>query len=191
MYAVCSTERWREGRAFQSGGKAPLAGKGKHPAINCWALGPSRLRAGLWSALPFVSLAQSPLALSSHPSLRHTSKGEDATWAQPTVQGVNPNVVAGREHGEVTPAPVIINLSVCVKYKTGEGHTEKIFTSIMFPIWPFQSNKGKTPHTATCTASLKEREMSGTVCWAFDLFSCQNTDEILLQVSVLAVLYSN
>lgn len=30
-----------------SGGEAPPAEKGKHPGINCGALGPSRLRAGL------------------------------------------------------------------------------------------------------------------------------------------------
>lgn len=41
------TKRWREGKAFQSGGEAPPAEKGKHPGINCGALGPSRLRAGL------------------------------------------------------------------------------------------------------------------------------------------------
>lgn len=39
-----------------------------------------------------------------------TSKGEDAMWARPTVRGVNPNAVTGRERGEATPAPVVINL---------------------------------------------------------------------------------
>ena len=73
---------------FQSGGEPLQAETRRHPGINCWALEPSRQRAGLWSALAFLCLTQSSLTLSGHPSPRPTSKGENAsTWARGAVWG--------------------------------------------------------------------------------------------------------
>lgn len=92
--SVCSTrgktERCRERKAFSKWQQKLLRrrrGSILGLIVERWGpAGCTPVFEVLWRSSPSH---KAPLALSSHPSPRLTSKGEDATWARPTVQGVN------------------------------------------------------------------------------------------------------
>lgn len=113
--ADCSEGAWismqckkveTEGRAFQSGAKAPPVGKGKHPGINCWALGPSRLSAHLWRALLSLFLTWMPHPLPS----RYLSIHLCAALQRETGWDVCSQLCEGWEHGVGAPPSAFIYL---------------------------------------------------------------------------------
>ena len=198
--SVCSTraktERCRERKAFSKWRQKLLRrrrGNILGLIVERWGpAGCAPVFEVLWRSSPSH---KAPLALSRHPSPRLTSKGEDATWARPTVRGVNRmwSRAESPVRWHLPQSSVRHKSTACLCYTDGgrRPRREHIHVyHVSYLTFPVLQGQG-AEHYHMCGITEGSREMSWAACWIFYLFSCRHSDKILPHISVWGTSYCN